>query len=104
MTIESTPTTRTGACPSWCERTLHISPDDVHDGVPWDGETLHSSADVKGETTDGEWLVGIAMSDGEPATLDVYAPGQMTPEQGRALASAIIQACETIEGTPVTAA
>ena len=25
----------------------------------------------------------------------------MTPEQGRALASAIIRACETIEGSPV---
>ena len=28
------------------------------------------------ETTEGEWLVGIAMSDGEPATLDAEAPGR----------------------------
>ena len=47
-----------------------------HDGVPWGGDALHSSADVTGETTEGEWLVGIAMSDGEPATLVPTRPGR----------------------------
>ena len=49
-------------------------------------------------------MVGISVDRPGPATLDAEARGHMTPEQGRALASAIIKACETIERTPVTAA
>ena len=103
MTTQSTHTTPTATCPSWCVN--HIASDDVHGGVPWGGDPLHSSADVKGETTEGEWLGrDRAKRRRTGHSRRLRAPGQMTPEQGRALSSAIIQACETIEGTPVTAA
>ena len=39
----------------------------------------------------------------EPATVDAYAAGQMTPAQARAFAAAILAACDTLEGAPDTA-
>ena len=60
-------------------------------------------ADVSGDTTQGRWVVGISVDGAAPATLDGDAHGQMTPQQGRAFAAAIVAACEIIEATPVTA-
>ncbi len=102
MTTDTKSTTRTATCPSWC---VHdVAPEDIVDGVQQGGDTvLHMAADVSGETLEGRWDVGISQDGTAPATLDGYAHGQMTPQQARAFAAAIVAACDVIEGTPSTA-
>jgi hypothetical protein len=99
--ITSTTPMTTTDCPSWCVN--HVRPEDVHGGVQWGGDTtLHIGADVEGETTEGRWVVGHSVDGPTPATLDADADGQMTTDQGRAFAAAIVATCDLLEGAPAT--
>ncbi|GAA4402899.1 hypothetical protein GCM10023168_13900 [Fodinibacter luteus] len=101
MSTTTDTTTATETCPAWCVE--HIRPDDVHGGARWGGDTtLHIGADVQGPTMEGRWVVGCAVDGPEPATLDAASDGQMTPDQGRAFAAAIVAACDQLEGQTAT--
>ena len=96
-TITSTTASTTTDCPSWCVE--HVRPDDVVGGVIWGGNTLHMGPTVEGEGVEGEWAVSVSVDGLEPVAVDAYQAGQLTPPQARALAAALIAACEVAEAT-----
>lgn len=92
-------------CPDWC--TEHIYPDDLTaDGVR-QGSDMHMAADRRGEASgtfrDEEWLVGIGFSadtgEGHDTPIDCGRVEQMSPEQARALAKALLDAATEVEAS-----